>query len=135
MPAVRTKKSSAPLLAHELLRTLVELKIYHWSTTSFARHKASDQCFTTLQTLTDQFMEVFLGQNAQARKGFQSDLTANPMLTVAMKAAAADRGMEARLLRLEQLLRASRFTATDLQNIRDEMLSAVHTCLYLFTLH
>jgi hypothetical protein len=135
MPVARKKNNSnAPFLVHELLRILVELKIYHWSTLSFARHKASDQCFTTLQTLTDQFMEAVLGLSPQARKVFQADLAAQPVLTVAVKAASTDKVMEARLLRLEQMLRASRFTATDLANIRDEMLTAVHTCLYLFTL-
>jgi hypothetical protein len=79
-------------------------------------------------------MEAVLGLSPQARKVFQADLAAQPVLTVAVKAASTDKVMEARLLRLEQMLRASRFTATDLANIRDEMLTAVHTCLYLFTL-
>ena len=38
------------------------IKFYHWTTTSFARHKASDELFTSLVELSDKFMEVYMGK-------------------------------------------------------------------------
>lgn len=37
-------------------------KLYHWNTTSFARHKATDQFADSIDPLIDRFVEVFSGR-------------------------------------------------------------------------
>jgi hypothetical protein len=37
-------------------------KLYHWNTTSYPRHIASDRFDNVLKSLVDKFMEVFIGR-------------------------------------------------------------------------
>ena len=133
-PGLKAKAASIGAWVQNLMRLLVELKIYHWGTESFARHKASDQCFTDLQTLIDRFMEAFLGSRG-ARPLFEAGLKhQHPVLQVPLRLSLNDRFLEDELRHSIEFLREVHFTQTDLMNIRDEMLSVLHTCLYLFTL-
>ena len=38
------------------------IKIFHWQTKKYAQHIASDQLYQTLQTLIDQWVEVYQGK-------------------------------------------------------------------------
>ena len=38
------------------------VKLYHWMTTSFSRHSASDQLYDKLQDLSDQLLEIYIGK-------------------------------------------------------------------------
>ena len=40
----------------------LNLKIYHWNTNSFPRHKASDELGGKILELTDKFVEIFIGR-------------------------------------------------------------------------
>lgn len=44
------------------LQVLDNIKIYHWTTKSFPRHKASDALYGELSTLTDKFVEAYIGK-------------------------------------------------------------------------
>ena len=52
--------------AHEMIPVLFrfrqQLHVYHWQTTSFARHKASDELLGSLTGFIDKFMEIFFGK-------------------------------------------------------------------------
>ena len=37
------------------------IKLYHWMTLSYARHKASDQLFSELSENIDKFVETYIG--------------------------------------------------------------------------
>jgi len=136
----RVRKSTKELrgqlgeLVHDFMRLLVELKIYHWSTTSFARHKASDQCFTDLQGLVDRFMEAVLGASG-ARAAFTAAMKQHSVLNIPLNRSMHDAYMERQVRQLIETLQRVTFTRTELANIRDEILSALRTCLYLFTLN
>jgi hypothetical protein len=113
---------------HEFLEILVELKVYHWSTLSYARHKASDQCFTDLQGLIDKYMEVLLGIVPRT-KVFHKQ----PALRIDLHRATSDTHMMSRIRQLIRTLQKKKLPQ-DLANLRDEMLTVLHTCLYLFSL-
>jgi hypothetical protein len=38
------------------------MKVFHWRTTSYPRHVASDAFVTQFDTLVDRFMEVYIGR-------------------------------------------------------------------------
>lgn len=116
------------MLLHDFLQILVELKVYHWSTLSYARHKASDQCFLDLQTLIDKYMETLLGMVSR-KKVFQKQA----VLKVDLNKATSDAHMVARIRKLMHTLEHKKLPS-DLANLRDEMLTVLHTCLYLFSL-
>ena len=54
-----------------LFHMSMNIKLYHWQTTSFAQHKATDELFLSLLPLIDQFMEVYIGKYSRPR--FEKD--------------------------------------------------------------
>lgn len=106
------------------------IKLYHWQTTSFARHKASCDLFNTLQPLIDEFIEVYMGryQRPNFSGGFKLNI---PELS---DNKASDIIIEYINFLKNELPTHLKENDTDLLNIRDEMLSNLNKNLYLFTL-
>lgn len=107
------------------------IKLYHWQTKSFARHKASDDLHSKLQELIDEFVEVYIGRYGRPRSedGFKIHILEND-----------DDSMEDVIYKYIDYLKnglPAYFSEkdTDLQNIRDEMLQILNKTLYLFTLN
>lgn len=108
------------------------IKLYHWTTTSFARHKASDELFESVISLTDQFLEVYIGKFGRPRFTERAtpklnirplnDRTVVEYITASIE----------RLMELSKQLSSK--DDTDLLNIRDELLGKLNQTLYLFTL-
>ena len=70
----RRRKVSAKY-SHEaiilmFLQMLNTIKLYHWKTTSYATHKATDELYASLGTNIDLFVETMLG-----KKGDRAHLT------------------------------------------------------------
>lgn len=113
-----------------LFHMTTTIKLYHWQTTNFARHKATDELHGALTDLTDQFVEVYMGRygRPQFPNGFRlsiselSDDNADDMIKEYIDYLKTD---------LPKYLKED---DTDLLNIRDEMLSNLNKTLYLFTL-
>ena len=105
----------------------LNMKIYHWNTTSFARHKASDQFGGNLLALVDKFVEIFIGRYKV--KPFVSDVTIDSKYI-------NDDGSENLLLRSKKYLEGmdNYIKDTDLLTIRDELLAEINQTLYLYQL-
>ena len=106
------------------------VKLYHWQTKLYARHKATDELHAELLSLTDKFIEVYIGRYGRPKfeEGFQvkvSELTEETASTLL-------RGFVDFLK--SELPKYLKKSDTDLFNIRDEILGTVHQTLYLFTL-
>ena len=109
-----------------------QLKIYHWQTTSYARHKASDRLISSITEQIDRFMETLHGsrdtrlvltsQSGTISFNNQKDDNATEIL-VAFKEWLSD-GLSSILQPFDK----------DLSNIRDEMLGSVNQTIYLFSL-
>lgn len=122
---------SAEIL-HVLLILRNQVKLYHWETMSFARHKATDDLVERLDDNIDKFTEAYMGRYGRpkftARTGKLQiydvhDGKAPRLLAEAVKWLTKDL---AKLLKKED---------TDLLNIRDEILADIQQARYLFTLH
>jgi hypothetical protein len=103
-------------------------KLYHWNTTYFARHKATDDFGSNLSDLIDKFVEVFIGRykiKPQVNKiNLNSDyLTDTGIIKL----------FEQTRKYLENM--TNKIPYSDLLNIRDELLAEVNKMLYLFTLN
>jgi hypothetical protein len=109
-----------------------QVKIYHWATKSYARHKSSDDFVDHLTEKMDKFIEVMsgiegvrlsvpLGKKSQFVLKNESDTSIVELLE-SFRDWLSDT--------LPKLLRKN----TDLLNIRDDILSDVNNTLYLFTL-
>lgn len=109
------------------------LKLYHWTTNSFARHSAADKLYDELVETSDEFMETYMGKYGRPTKLGKRDLTfeinalhdgnVNGFLDDCIKYLTVD---------ITKFLKP---TDTDLLNIRDDLIGKINKTKYLFTLH
>ena len=103
------------------------VKLYHWNTTSYARHKATDGFLEKLGDNIDKFTEVFIGR--YKAKPMVSNIKLEPMYLT-------DDGICKLLSQARDFLNEMTKTIpdSDLLNIRDEILGDINQTLYLMDL-
>ena len=103
-------------------------KLYHWNTTSFARHKATDGFGSQLSDLVDKFVEVFIGRYKIKPQVYKVNLNPDYL---------TDSGIVNLFEQTRKYLESmnGKISHSDLLNIRDELLAEVNKMLYLFTLN
>jgi len=103
------------------------LKNYHWNTTSFARHNASNELGGKLATLVDKFIELFIGRYKV--KPVVGSIKIDPLFV-------NDNGavelLNQAILYLEGLNNMLR--DVDLLTVRDELVGELNQTLYLYQL-
>jgi len=116
---------------HFFLTMRDQLKIYHWQTYQYARHKASDDVINSLDGHIDTFVEVYMG-----KYGRPTITKATNTVTVKnMADKTATKFIRDCIAHLNgPITKGLKGTDTDLLNIRDEMLADLNKLLYLFTL-
>jgi hypothetical protein len=113
------------------LDVLNQLKIYHWQTTSYARHKASCQLITNLTDMTDKILETLQGSNS-IRLYIPDDFNTITLTNQSDKSIIG-------LLEYFKVWLVETFPQyldpndTDIINLRDEILGQVNQTLYLFS--
>ena len=116
-------------IALQLMQFQNTVKLYHWHTPSYARHKASDRLFNNMVQLIDKFMETM-----QGGRGLRVSITKASLSVATLD----DNTISAYLHAVgswlvSQLPLLLLPDDTELLNIRDELLEAVNQTLYLFT--
>ena len=112
-----------------MLQMLMTVKLYHWNTTSFARHKATDQFADSIDPLIDRFVEVFSGR--YNIKPNISDIMLNQKFVT-------DDGIIDFLRAIKGYLERDvpKFANdSELLNIRDELLAEINKMNYLLRLN
>jgi len=103
------------------------VKQYHWMTSSFARHKASDQLLEKLDDNIDKFVEVFIGR-----------YNVKPLISsIKMdQTFLSDDGNMKLLHQARQYLESlsSDIKDSELLNIRDEIVADLNQTIYLYNL-
>ena len=122
-------------LVPTFLHMLNTVKLYHWKTTSFSTHKATDELYAELNEKIDEFVEVMLGKR---ELGGRAKLLNVPLikLSVYSNNEAFKKQIEAYkdfLLAFNETLGGT--INTDLLAIRDEILAAFNKFLYLLSLN
>lgn len=106
-----------------------QVKIYHWQTKCFSRHKASDELVEELDRLVDKYVETY--------QGIYSNLIINKNVnnSIQLKNIEDDKIQQfitsIRKLFIEE---TSQIIDTELLNIRDEILQSIDKTLYLYKL-
>ncbi len=108
----------------------LNIKLYHWQTKSYARHKATCDLHETLSTLSDQFIEVYMGRYERPEFSEQFPI----MVKELSDKDAKDLIEEYITVLKKEVSKYIKSSDTDLMNIRDEMLAELNKTLYLFTL-
>lgn len=109
----------------------LNIKLYHWQTRSFARHKATDELLGNLSSLIDEFIEVYIGRYKRPDFGGNTSIEVVE-LSDEMAKKLIEQYISTMKTKLPKYLKKE--SDTDLLNIRDEILSNLNKTLYLFTL-
>jgi hypothetical protein len=123
----RNTSSGGDLVSH-LLTIRNQIKLYHWQTNQFARHKATDDLTAALDTNIDAFVESYMGR--YGRPKVSGSIKLHNFSEAAAKAFVA---RETKYLEKE-LPRKIGKNDTDLLNLRDTILGELTKVSYLFTL-
>ena len=108
-----------------------QIKVYHWQTGLFSRHKGTDDIIKALDELIDLYVEVYMGKYGRPKM----TRTTSTIQLKNMSETAATRFIKECLgYLLGPLTKSLKGTDTDLANIRDEMMGELNKLLYLFTL-
>jgi hypothetical protein len=115
------------------LQMLNTVKLYHWKTTSFAQHKATDELYSQLNGSVDTFVETMLGKD-----GSRVNLTGTKSIPLLDYTDLSDFKKEVEMYKhfLINMSSDAIFKSganTDLMNIRDEILGHLNQFTYLLT--
>lgn len=111
------------------LRT--QLKLYHWQTRMYSRHKASDEVLEKLDELIDKYVEIYIGKYGRPKMDSSTNTTTVQNLSEGSVVKYIHKYIAYMNGPLVKRLKA---TDTDLLNLRDEMVGELNQLLYLFTL-
>lgn len=118
------------VIYNKFFEMLINIKVAHLMTTSFAKHKATNSLYDDINRLYDKFLEVYIGK--YGRQNFKSTQT------IAYKHLTDDKFLEY----LKQLIKYFNVdilkildkTDTDLLTIIDEIKISLNRTVYLLTL-
>ena len=128
------KNSYEPNIVVYFLEMLHTIKLFHWKTTGYAIHKATDDLHSKLSESVDSFVEIMLGKHG-GRVQLQSQTT----LTIKDYSSTAKDSFKKEIEEYKDFLQKLTNTLdaskdSDLLNIRDEMLGQLNQFTYLLTL-
>ena len=133
-----TRKSKPSSFQKEVTTTFLELlmmiKLFHWKTTSYSTHKATDELYSKLNDHIDSFIEILLGKTEvrtnllNVHKITLIDLSNKEQLKKKIES------YKDYMVKLSSNIFIRSAPNTDLLNIRDEILGDLNQFLYLLTL-
>lgn len=109
-------------LVKNLFTVQLSVKIYHWNTTSYAKHKATDQFTSNLLSLTDKFVELFIGRYKYKPNVKDVNIYNNDINKILEK-------LRTYLSNMDNIIKD-----TDLLTVRDELVGEINQTLYLLQL-
>ena len=108
-----------------------QIKLYHWQTKSYARHKATDSVIDALDTNIDKYVEVYMGKYGRPKLTSRT----NTIKIGNLRETSIVKFIKSCIHVLQyDLAKGLKPADTVLMNIRDEMLGELDQLLYLFTL-
>jgi hypothetical protein len=120
----------------KFLEMINTIKIYHWKTSSYATHKATDDLFASLNTKTDEFVEVLLGKSEINRdKVLVFSGACIKSFATGAECRRIVEGYKTFLLDLPANKNFKAMANVDLLTIRDDIMALLNQFLYLLTLH
>lgn len=109
-----------------------QIKIYHWQTVKFPRHKATDDLVDKLDDNIDKFVEVYMGKYGRPKFGKSTSSIKIHNFNDEDGPAYLKSYVKWMNQKLPKHLGKE---DTDLLNIRDEIVADLNQSLYLFTLN
>ena len=128
---LRNKENEENKVTKVFLELLLMIKFFHWRTTSYAIHKATDELYSSLNENIDKFIEVLLGKNES-----RIDFTNIKTISIIYLHCPIKLKLKIECFKdyLDKLTNNKVMNSSDLLNIRDEILADLNQFLYLLTL-
>jgi len=128
-----TNKYTQQQIVIMFLQMLNTVKLYHWKTSSYAQHKATDELYTNLNANIDTFVETMLGKT-----GGRVNLIGQKTLRLLDYTNLGDFKKEVDkykqfLIEMNKDAGLNITNNSDLLNIRDEILGNLNQFTYLLT--
>ena len=120
-------------IAIKFIEMLMMVKLYHWRTTSYATHKATDELYTSLNGNIDKFIEVLLGKAGNRIDVIEPKSFSLIDIDSQSKLKQKIEGFKGYLVGLNNNKVIGIMSNSDLLNIRDEILGDLNQFLYLLT--
>ena len=108
-----------------------QIKLYHWQTKMYSRHKATDTVIDSLDEHIDKYVEVYMGKYGRPKMTSRNNTIKVQNLT---ETTIVKFIRQCIAVLNTSLVKGLKPFDTDLVNLRDEMLADLNQLLYLFTL-
>jgi hypothetical protein len=109
-----------------------QIRVYHWQTNIYSRHKATNNLLEKLDPLMDSFMEIFQGKYGKLKIEPSKPIqTSSGQLTDDQAILFLQSAID--FLSKLEVIGVVKSTDTDLLNIRDELVGQLNQTLYLFS--
>ncbi len=129
------RKVAVTQFLYKIFNFLNQIKLYHWQTRIYSRHKASDELFSELIEKIDEFVETYMGKYKRMYindvPNMELSLELENMNDDDMATYLREEVLEYFMVDLYDLIGDD---DTDLENIKDEIVGQIKRTLYLFTL-
>ena len=117
----------------QFMEMLNTIKLFHWKTTSYPTHKATDDLHSKLSSSIDSFVEVMLGKH-----GGRVNLSG--VKTIALNDYSSMDSFKTEIAKYKIFMKSMNqhfdpVNDSDLLNIRDEILGELNQFTYLLTFH
>jgi len=109
----------------------LQIKLYHWTTKSYSRHKASDDLHANILELSDKFVEMYIAKYGRPKIHEPSNTIKISNLNDTQIVHYLKKTIDFLTQDIPKHIDVE--NDTDLVNIRDELLGNVNQTLYLFT--
>ena len=119
-------------IVHLMMTLRDQVKLYHWQTMSYPRHKATDDLVTSLDESIDSFVETYMGKYGRPKLTSKTSSIHLRNFSDTQGPALLKDAIDWLTTSLPKKLKP---TDTDLLNIRDEIVGTLNKTLYLFTLN
>lgn len=117
-------------IVHFIFDLQTNIKLYHWMTTSYARHKAADNLVSQISNLGDKLVEVYIGKYGRPTINKKDSLIQLQNLNDKNILKYLDDAVNFLVQDVPKVLNK---TDVDLLNIRDELVAVLHQTKYLFS--
>ena len=115
-------------LMEYFLGLLGQIKVFHWATKEYSKHKALDELHSSMNGFVDKLIEVFIGRyKKQPLKNFKIQMNAHSDLSK------LDNFLEVERENIRKL-HTSFKSVSEVQNIVDDMLVSMNQAIYLCNL-
>jgi len=119
-------------IVKEFLSIQQNVRLYHWTTTSYNQHIVSGELYEKLDNLIDKFIETFLGKLYKIE--FDTMTITSTPLTQDTIITCLKKFKQFLMGELQLLLSNGKLKNNDLINIRDDILGEVNRFLFLLRL-